>query len=163
MRKKEKDKRTRGRRRRTFEEKRCRAAEYADNCACGRFGPATLGRTDTLRGFKERGYRVAVDDMGAGYSSLQSLAAIEPDFLKFDVTAWGWIHLIAGIVVLLAGFALFSGAVWARTVGVILALVSAIANFAWLPYYPVWSILIIAVDIAVIWALTVHGRDIAEG
>jgi hypothetical protein len=84
-------------------------------------------------------------------------------FLKFDVTAWGWIHLIAGIVVLLAGFALFSGAVWARTVGVILALVSAIANFAWLPYYPVWSILIIAVDIAVIWALTVHGRDIAEG
>ena len=84
-------------------------------------------------------------------------------FLQFDATTWGWIHLIAGIVVVLAGFALFSGAVWARTVGVILAVLSAIANFAWLPYYPVWSILIIAVDIAVIWALTVHGRDIIEG
>ncbi len=81
---------------------------------------------------------------------------------KFDATTWGWIHLIAGIVVALAGFALFSGAVWARTVGVILASLSMIANFAWLPWYPIWSIIIIVVDIAVIWALTVHGRDIVE-
>ena len=81
---------------------------------------------------------------------------------KFDATTWGWIHLIAGIVVALAGFALFSGAVWARTVGVILASLSMIANFAWLPWYPIWSIIMIVVDIAVIWALTVHGRDIVE-
>lgn len=80
---------------------------------------------------------------------------------EFDVTTWGWVHLIAGVVVLLAGFGLFSGAVWARTVGVIVATVSAIANFVWLPWYPVWAITIIAIDIAVIWALTVHGRDIA--
>ena len=65
-------------------------------------------------------------------------------------------------VVVLAGFALFSGAVWARTVGVILAVLSAIANFAFIPYYPVWSIVMIAVNITVIWALTAHGRDIAE-
>jgi NADH:ubiquinone oxidoreductase subunit H len=52
--------------------------------------------------------------------------------------------------------------VWARTIGVILATVSAIANFAFIPYYPVWSLAIIAVDIFVIWALTAHGRDIAE-
>jgi hypothetical protein len=82
--------------------------------------------------------------------------------LEFDATTWGWIHLLAGIVVLLAGFGLFSGAVWARTIGVILATVSAIANFAFIPYYPVWSLAIIAVDIFVIWALTAHGRDIAE-
>ena len=80
--------------------------------------------------------------------------------LKFDTTTWGWIHLIFGIVVVLAGFGLFSGAVWARTVGVIVALISAIANFAWLPYSPVAAIVIIAIDIAVIWALTAHGRDV---
>ena len=79
---------------------------------------------------------------------------------KFDVTAWGWIHLIAGIIVLIAGFGLFSGATWARTVGVIVAGISAIANFAWLPYYPIWAIVILTVDILVIWALIVHGREV---
>lgn len=82
--------------------------------------------------------------------------------LQFDTTTWGWIHLLVGIVILLAGFGVFSGAVWARTVGVILATVSAIANFAWLPYQPWWSITMIVVDIFVIWALTVHGRDMAD-
>ena len=53
---------------------------------------------------------------------------------QFDATSWGWIHLILGIVVMLAGFALFTGAVWARTVGVIMALVSAFVGFAWLPW-----------------------------
>ncbi len=64
---------------------------------------------------------------------------------------------------MLAAFALFGGAVWARTVGVILALISAIANFAWLPYSPVYSIVMIFVALAVIWALTVHGRDVTAG
>ncbi len=81
---------------------------------------------------------------------------------QFDRTTWGWIHLILGIVVVLAGFGVFSGAVWARTVGVILGVVSAIAAFAWLPYYPIWSVAIIAVAIAVIWALTAHGREVAD-
>jgi hypothetical protein len=90
---------------------------------------------------------------------------VTPEYVaQFDTTTWGWIHLFAGIVVLLAGFGLFSGAVWARTVGVIVATISAIASFAWLPWYPIWGILIIAVDVTVIWALTAHGRDIvAEG
>lgn len=82
---------------------------------------------------------------------------------QFDVTTWGWIHLILGIVILLAGFYVFSGAVWARTIGVIVAVVWALVGFAWLPWYPVWAILIIMAAIFVIWALTVHGRDIAEG
>jgi hypothetical protein len=80
---------------------------------------------------------------------------------EFDATAWGWIHLLAGLVVIFAGVGLFSGAVWARTVGVTMAVISAIANFGFIPYYPVWSIVIIALDVAVIWALTAHGRDIA--
>ncbi|GIG21085.1 hypothetical protein Cch01nite_18090 [Cellulomonas chitinilytica] len=79
---------------------------------------------------------------------------------SFDVTTWGWVHLLLGILVAVAGFFLFSGAVWARTVGVVLAVVSVVANFVWLPYYPVWALVIIALDVFVIWALTVHGRDI---
>jgi hypothetical protein len=86
-----------------------------------------------------------------------------PNYLyDVDVTAWGWIHLIGGIVIALAGFAVYSGAVWARTIGVILAVLSAIANFLTIPYYPIWSLVIIALDIFVIWALTVRGRDITR-
>ena len=81
---------------------------------------------------------------------------------QFDATTWGWIHLLLGIVVFIAGIGIFSGNVLARTVGVIVAAISGVANFLWLPYYPVWSIVIIALDVAIIWALTVHGRDIAS-
>jgi hypothetical protein len=76
----------------------------------------------------------------------------------FDSTTWGWIHLLAGALVALAGAALFQGALWARTVGVILALVSAIGTFAFLPSSPIWAMAILAADVAVIWALTTHGR-----
>jgi hypothetical protein len=81
---------------------------------------------------------------------------------QFDVTTWGWIHLIAGIVTILAGFALFTGAVWARLIGTLVAMASAIAAFANIPYYPVWSIIIIAIDAAIIWALVAHGRELVE-
>ena len=79
---------------------------------------------------------------------------------SFDITTWGWIHLIVGAGVAAAGFFLLTGAVWARVVGISVAALSALLNFAWMPYYPAWSVLIIAVDVFVIWALTVHGRDI---
>jgi len=79
---------------------------------------------------------------------------------SFDVTTWGWIHLLLGVLVAFAGFFIFRGAVWARTVGVAVAVLSAIVNFVWLPYYPVWGLVVIALDVFVIWALTVHGRDI---
>jgi hypothetical protein len=74
----------------------------------------------------------------------------------------GWIHLILGVLVLVAGFALVSGAIWARTVGVIMAFVAALVGFGWLPWYPVWAILIVIASASVIWALTVHGRDVAD-
>lgn len=83
-------------------------------------------------------------------------------FLHLSTSGWGSIHLVLGIVLFLAGLGVLSGQVWARTVGVVVAGVSAIANFAFIPIYPVWSIIIIALDVAVIWALTAHGRDIAN-
>lgn len=78
-----------------------------------------------------------------------------------DVTAWGWIHLILGVIVFAAGVGALSGATWARVVGITLAFLSAVANFFFIPYYPVWSIVIIALNIAVIWALSVYGRRAA--
>lgn len=81
---------------------------------------------------------------------------------EFDATTWGWIHLLVGLVLVASGIGIFSGNVLARTVGVIVAGLSAIANFMWLPYYPVWSIVIIALNVAIIWALTAHGRDLAD-
>ena len=88
---------------------------------------------------------------------------VGPDYVfQFDLTTWGWIHLIAGIVVGLAGAALFAGATWARVVAVIVAGVSIIANFMWMPWYPFWAITVIAFDVFVIWAVTAHGRDVLE-
>jgi len=81
---------------------------------------------------------------------------------EFDTTAWGWIHLIVGVLVLLAGFGLFSGAVWARTVGVVMAFLATLIGFAWLPWYPLWAILIVVASVTVIWALTAHGKDVTQ-
>jgi hypothetical protein len=81
---------------------------------------------------------------------------------NLDTTAFGWIHLLVGILVLCAGFALFSAATWARVVGVAFAAGSAIANFFFIPYYPFWALLIIGLDIWVIWALTRHVAKLEE-
>jgi len=78
---------------------------------------------------------------------------------ELDVTTWGWIHLIAGLVIGLAGFGVLRGNLAARVVGIALAVLSAVLNFAFIPYYPLWSIVIIALDVFVIWALSAHGRD----
>ena len=104
------------------------------------------------------------------FDAIQGLVALFNDefyvvteewVFEFDVTTWGWIQLILGVALIASGIGIFSGNVAARTVGVIAAGIAAIVNFAWLPYYPIWSIIVIAICVAVIWALTAHGRDIA--
>ncbi|MCF6522997.1 hypothetical protein [Streptomyces sp. JJ36] len=72
---------------------------------------------------------------------------------EFDVTGWGWIHLILGAVTVLAGLGLFSGAIWARAFAVLMASLIIVANFLSLPYYPVWSVVVIAMAALVIWAV----------
>ena len=80
--------------------------------------------------------------------------------VNVDYTAWGWAHLIGGIIVLAAGFGVASGQVWARTVGVIVAVVSIVANVAFMAAYPLWSLTMIALAIVIIMALTVHGSEV---
>jgi hypothetical protein len=81
---------------------------------------------------------------------------------QFDLTTWGWTHLILGIVVALAGVGLLAGRIWARVVGISLAALSAIANFLFIPHHPVWALLVIALDIFVIWALAAHGGELRD-
>jgi hypothetical protein len=81
---------------------------------------------------------------------------------QFDATTWGWTHLLLGLLVAFAGYGLLSGKTWARTVAIFLAVLSAIANFAFIPYYPFWSLLIIALDVFVIWAIAAHGGELRD-
>jgi hypothetical protein len=102
------------------------------------------------------------------FHALQGLVAIFDDeyFLvtdsgltvELDYTAWGWTHLLLGIAVVIAGLSLFSGYTWARVVGVALAGISAVINFGFIAAYPLWSLIVIALDVFVILALTVHGK-----
>ena len=100
------------------------------------------------------------------FQSIAGLAAIFDDqfyvvtqnyAFDLDVTAWGWIHLIVGILLIVTGYFLFTGAKWAAGVAVGLAVLSAIANFFFVPYYPFWAILQIALAVWVIWSLTRPG------
>jgi hypothetical protein len=79
---------------------------------------------------------------------------------SFDLTGWGWIHILLGIVVAAAGFVVLLGMMWARVVGIVLASVSLIANFMFIPHYPLWSLLIIGLDVAVIWALATYRTEL---
>jgi hypothetical protein len=84
----------------------------------------------------------------------QFFVAVRGYTFDIDLTAWGWIHLIIGLAVAVAGFALFARTVWAGVVALVLAMLSALSNFFFIPHYPFWSLLVIALDVWVIWALT---------
>jgi hypothetical protein len=100
--------------------------------------------------------------VGGVMAVFEGIAAIVRDGLivvthnyayTLNITSWGWIHVALGTLIALAGLALFTGALWARVVGVTVAGLGMFANFLWLPYYPFWAILLIAIDLFIIWAL----------
>jgi hypothetical protein len=100
------------------------------------------------------------------FQTIAGLAAIfDDDFyvvtqnytFDIDTTAWGWIHLLLGILILLSGIYLFAGRAWAAVTAVVLAVISAVANFFFIPYYPFWSLLMIGLAVWVIWSLTRPG------
>lgn len=93
---------------------------------------------------------------------LQGIAAVAGDELfvvglaytyQFDLTAWGWIHIVLAVLLAAVAVGLFGGATWARAAAIVMAALSIVANFLWLPYFPLWSILIITLDLIVIWAV----------
>ncbi|HSE10668.1 MAG TPA: proline-rich domain-containing protein [Nocardioidaceae bacterium] len=80
--------------------------------------------------------------------------------VSIDFTGWGWAHIILGAVAVGAAFGLLAGQMWARIVGIAMALVSAVVNLAFIEAYPVWSILVIALDVVVIYAIAMHGKEV---
>jgi len=105
------------------------------------------------------------------FQALQGLVGIfENEFyvatrnylFQFDATTWGWIHLLVGLLVAFAGWGLLSGRTWARVVALTLAVLSAITNFLFIPYYPFWALLLITLDVFVIWAVAAHGGDLRD-
>ena len=101
------------------------------------------------------------------FQALEGISAIANDdvFLKtpnyvfdIDLTAWGWVHLLLGVVAVVVGLSILYGQGWAMIAGIVIAMVSALANFMFLPHYPLWALVLIAFDLFVIWSLsTVRG------
>jgi hypothetical protein len=95
------------------------------------------------------------------------IAAVNDDWVVFtnranvylDLSEWGWVHIILGGVVVLSGIGLLSGNILARAVAVLVASLSLIANFFFIPVYPLWALTVIVIDVLVIWAVTAHGRE----
>lgn len=109
--------------------------------------------------------------MTGSFNAIYGLVALFDDkyytvsrqgLLVFDLTQWGWILLIFGIVAIFAGAALFSGAMWARVVAVVLAGLNAIGHMAFMSAYPVWALITIFIDVLVIWAVIVHGSEMKD-
>jgi hypothetical protein len=106
--------------------------------------------------------------VGGAFQAVEGLAGIVHDkqlvvlpnyIYAFDLTVWGWLHLLVGLALLAIGIFLIKGQTWARVAGMILAGISALLNFVWLPYSPWWALLIIGIDILVIWALANYHRQ----
>lgn len=106
--------------------------------------------------------------VAGGIWAIQGLIAVFNDNLVIfgtegaillDVTGWGWIHIILGALLVLAGILVLRGNLFGRMIAVILAVLSIIVNFIWLPVYPVWAIVIITLDVFILYAVIVHGRE----
>jgi hypothetical protein len=82
--------------------------------------------------------------------------------VNVDYTVWGWVHLVLGLLILVSAGGVLSGNVAARTVGVVLALLSTVVNMVFLTATPIWSTIVIALDVLVIYALTAHGSEMRD-
>ncbi|GAB2530686.1 hypothetical protein GCM10027167_39120 [Nocardia heshunensis] len=98
-------------------------------------------------------------------SILQGISAVAADDLlvvgydyiyKLNTTGWGWIHIVLGAIEIGVAIGLLKGTTWGRTAAMLLAALSIVENFLWIPYYPAWSLLIIALDVVVIWAIATY-------
>ena len=93
----------------------------------------------------DSGYYVAVEDQLV---------------VNVDYTAWGWVHMGIGVVAIAAAFGLLTGRMWARVLGITVAVLSAVVNLAFTAAYPVWAVTMITLDVIVIYAIAVHGKEL---
>ena len=108
--------------------------------------------------------------MMGGFQIIEGLVALFKDdyylvtrnglVVNIDYTAWGWTHLLIGLVAAATGIGVLLGQTWARVVGIVIAVISALVNITFLAAYPIWSTIIIATDVLVIYALAAHGREV---
>jgi hypothetical protein len=96
----------------------------------------------------------------AAFSSEHVLAWTGEGVAIVDVSTWGWVHLVLGLLLVVAGFALFGGSAWARYLAVVLVVLNMVAQFVSLPTTPWWSLVVIVLDVVVLWALVVHGAEV---
>jgi hypothetical protein len=124
------------------------------------------GRTSGWAGWI--GFAGVMMVMIGGFNAIEGMAGLltddfyvvsPSDVLVFDLTGWGWVHTVIGVLVAITGIALLMGASWARVVTVILAILNAIAQLAFVAVYPVWSLIVITLCVVVIWAVIVHGDE----
>lgn len=103
-----------------------------------------------------------------GFDIVQGITALADDdfavavsggLLVFNVTTWGWVHIVVGAIMLLTGVGLWSGQTWARVLAVIAATLIALVQLTIMPAYPFWAVLMIALNMLVIYAVVVHGRE----
>ncbi len=102
----------------------------------------------------------AIAGLVALFNDSYYLVATKNLVVNVDYTAWGWTHLAIGVVALFAGWGVMVGQMWARVFGIAVAFLSAVVNLAFLGAYPVWGVIMITVDVLVIYALSVHGREV---
>jgi hypothetical protein len=89
-----------------------------------------------------------------------TVVVAESGLFAVDVASWGWWHIISGVALILVSFFLYRGATWARVVAIILVIINAVGQLSLLSVQPWWSLAILAVDVLVLYALTVHGREL---
>ncbi len=109
--------------------------------------------------------------LGGIFSLIAGFVALFKDTVVYTANAnvwvlnydqWGWAHILIGLLAILAASSLASGHMYGRIVAVFVAMLSAVANMAFVPIYPIWSILIITIDILIIWAVIVHGGELKQ-
>jgi len=124
--------------------------------------PVTASGSPSILALTTSGFAGTMLIMVALFQILQGIAAVAADEIyltgveyvyQLDVSSWGWVHIVVGVLALATGIGVLAGQTWAYLAGVVLAVVATIANFAFLPYYPIWSAIVIAFNVAVVWAL----------
>jgi hypothetical protein len=79
--------------------------------------------------------------------------------LSMDFTVWGWLLILSGLLQIFAGYGVMKGRTWARITAIVLVVINALLHMAFMPAYPFWSVIVITLDVLVIYAVAVHGRE----